>query len=78
MSSKKELEQKLRLSDQMVVVQGLMMIEDGLRLLSWSELSRDESNFLFATSTHVKEFKIHILQDEHIRTLYRRMKEERN
>jgi len=36
MSKKKELEQTLRLSDEMILIQGVVLIEQGVRLMRWN------------------------------------------
>jgi len=37
MSTKKELEQKLRLTDEKTLVQGVILIEQSLRFMQWLE-----------------------------------------
>jgi len=36
MSKKKELEQALRLTDEMILIQGIVLIEQGVRLMRWN------------------------------------------
>jgi hypothetical protein len=36
MTKKKELEQALRLTDEMILIQGIVLIKEGVRLVRWN------------------------------------------
>jgi len=40
MNKKKELEQALRLTDEMILIQGIVLIEQGVRLMRWNNPER--------------------------------------
>lgn len=40
MSTKKELEQSLRLTDEMILIQGIVLIEQGARLMKWHNIAQ--------------------------------------
>ena len=69
MSGKKELQQKLRLTDEMILIQGIVLIEQGARLMQWNNPEHLKQQ-LEALESIVHEILKECTQTQTTETLY--------
>jgi len=69
MNKKKELQNVLRLTDEMILIQGIILIEQGLRLMQWNNPEQLKVQ-LEALETTVDELLKECTQTQTAETLY--------
>lgn len=57
MSDKKELEQKMRLTDEMILIQGIVWIEQSTRFIQWVELSIEQQEQIEGIQANIQKLK---------------------
>ena len=55
MSDKKELEQKMRLTDEMILIQGIVWIEQSTRFIQWVELSIEQQEQIEGIQANIQK-----------------------